>query len=125
MINADIRNALFMEIHKAIEECSKSVSNLNTSDLCYPPDIKLTIGENKALSSLHLSNEAKSGLRKLVADACSYPIFHFLSLLDAVTDPDVELDDVWLGATIEPVTDSEAENNDMMLHDQFYETYCL
>jgi hypothetical protein len=127
MINKDIRNALFKELHKAIEESSESVAKLNASDLYYPPGVELTPGEKKALSSLPLSTDAKSGLRKLVADACSYPLFHFFSLLDAVTGPDIELDDVWLGASIELNKDDdfEDEDDDLMLHDQFFEAYWL
>ena len=123
MINKDILNALFREIHNAIDESSEMVAELNT-DLSYPPGIELTSEENEALSALQLSEHAKSGLKKLVADACAYPSFHFFSLLDAVVDPDAELDDVWLGATIEPACD-ETEDEDLMLHDQFYKTYWL
>ncbi|OVE80938.1 hypothetical protein BVY04_04535 [bacterium M21] len=124
MINKDILNALFAEIHKAIDEASDMVTELNT-DLSYPPGIELTSEEKEALSSLQLSEHAKSGLKKLVADASAYPSFHFFSLLDAVTDPDVELEDVWLGASIEPITGDETEDEDLMLHDQFHETYWL
>ena len=59
-------------------------------------------------------------LKKIVADACAYPLFHFFSLLDAVSDPDTDLDDVWLGATIEVKSD---EADEPMLHDELYETY--
>ena len=120
MIEKNIRDGLFKEIHKAIAESEESIGQLDSSGISYPPGVELTPDEAQALSELQLSDSAKSGLKKLVADGCAYPIFHFFSLLDAVTDPETDLDDVWLGATIEAKTD---EADEPMLHDELYETY--
>ena len=121
MIKKEIRDALFKEIHKAIDESTESVAQLQTSDLSYPPGVELTPDETTALSSLSLSEPAKSGLRKLVANACSYPLFQFFCLLDGVADPETDLDDEWLGGTIA----EKPEEDEVMLHDEFFESYWL
>lgn len=121
MIEKRIRDALFKEIHKTINESAESVARIDSSGLSYPPGIELTTEEVEALASLGLSDAAKTGLRKLAADACAYPLFHFFSLLDAVADPDTDLGDVWLGATI----GKKPEGDEPMLHDELYESYWL
>ena len=45
-------------------------------------------------------------------------LFHLFSLLDGVTDPDIN--QLWLGATIEH---KKEDDDSEMLHDEFYETY--
>ena len=119
MTEKNIRDALFNEIHKAIAKSAESVGQFDASGISYPPSVELTPDEAQALSAIQLSDSAKSGLKKLVADACAYPLFHFFSLLDAASDPDIDFDDVWLGATIEAKTD---EADEPMLHDELYET---
>jgi hypothetical protein len=122
MIEKTTRDALFKEIHKAINQATESlVTQFQGADLSYPPGVELNQDETVALSSLQLSEPAKSGLRKLVADACSYPVFHFFSLLDGVTDPDADLGHVWLGATIS----EKLEEDKPMLHDELHESYWL
>lgn len=120
MIEKRIRDALFKDIHKAINESAESVARLDL-ELSYPPGIELTPEEVEALASLALSDAAKSGLRKLAADACAYPLLHFFMLIDAVADPDTDLGEVWLGATI----DNKPEGYEPMLHDELYESYWL
>lgn len=94
MIDEAKRDALFYEIHKAIEESAESVvSPLQDLTLAYPPGAELSKEEKDALSDLRFSQQAKSGLKKIVADACAYPLFHFFSLLDGVTDPEIDPDD--------------------------------
>ena len=120
MIDKATRNALFLDVHNAITESAESVVELDAADLAYPPGVELTADEAHALSLIQLTEPAKSGLRKLVANACSNPIFQFFSLLDGVADPSVDLQDVWLGATLEVNTSDEDEP---MLHDEFFESY--
>ncbi len=122
MIDKEIRDVIFIDIHKAIEESAKSVlSPMQNQSLSYPPGNELTKEEMSALSNLKLSDAAKSGIKKLLMDACAYPLFHFFSLLDAVTDPESDIGDTWLGATI----DSKSTEDEPMLHDEFYESYWL
>ncbi len=119
MMNSTIKKALFYELHKAIEEsASDVVDNMQNCNLTYPPGIEFTEAESKALASLKLSDEAKSGLKKLLKDACSYPSFHFFSLLDGVTDPESEAVEEWYGLSF-----TEKNENDEMTHDEFYESY--
>ena len=116
------RDVLFKEIHKSIDESAESVvSQLQDVALAYPPGVELTPEETTALLNLQLSEAAKSGLRKLLVDACSYPLFHFFSLLDAVADPETEVNGVWLGATIA----EKPEEDEPMLHDELFESYWL
>lgn len=120
MIDKKVREALFWEIHKAIDEASGSVVNeLGAAELSYPPGVELTPEENAALAGLRLNDAAQSGLKKLVADACAWPLFHFFSLMDGVADPEAERNEDWRGATIE----KKGEGDDVMLHDELYETY--
>jgi len=78
MISKKLREALFKEIHKSIEESTETlISDLHETAISYPPGNELTNEEKAALGNLNLSNAAKTGLEKLVADACAYPLFHF------------------------------------------------
>ncbi len=122
MIEKTIRDALFKELHKAIDESAEYVCRLDASGLAYPPGVELSSEESEAITSLQLSDAAKAALRKLVTDACSAPLFHFFSLLDAVADPEAELDEMWMGATIEAKNDEEDEP---MLHDELFGSYWL
>ena len=122
MITKAVQDALLKEVHKAIEEATESVlSHMEGCELSYPPGVELAPEEAAALSALQLSPSAKSGLRKLVADACCYPMFHFFSLLDGVADPDTDTGDVWCGATLA----EKPEGDDTTLHDELYESYWL
>ena len=122
MLEKNVRDGLFREIHRAIDESVEStVSDIGKVEISYPPGTELTSDEVDALSSLKLSCSAKSGLRKIIADACCYPLFHFLSLLDGVADLYVDNGDVWCGATITEKT----EEDELMLHDELYESYWL
>jgi hypothetical protein len=113
---------VFKEIHKAIDESAESfVSSLKNPKLSYPPDVELSANETDALSTLDFSKPG-SALRKVVADACSYPVFQFFSLMDAVADPETDLGESWLGATLEEKTDDEDEP---MLHDELFDSYWL
>lgn len=120
MIDEEKRGALFYDIHKAIEESAESVvSQLQDLSLSYPPGVELSKDEEEALSGLRLSQQAKSGLKKIVTDACAYPLFHFFSLLDGVTGPEIDSNDEWFGATIA----EKPEEDEPMLHDELYESY--
>ena len=89
MIDPKMIKALFYETHKAIKESSADVvNNLAEVEVAYPPGSELTVSEIAALKTLELSPDAKSGLQKLISDACSYPSFHLFSLMDGVADPE-------------------------------------
>lgn len=108
-------------MHKAIDESSThTVDNINSCDLTYPPGTELSDEESKALANLELSEHAKSGLKKLIKDACAYPPFHLFSLLDGVADLESEELDDWYGL---PFTEKNVDD-DEMLDDEFYESFC-
>lgn len=120
-MNPEERKAVFAETHKAIDEAAQCAINLigtsNSASLSYPPGVELTEEEIKLISSIQLSIEAKNVLKKIIANSCSWPIFHMMSLLDGVTDPYViEVKD-WIGGTL------HGDEDGSMLHDEFYETY--
>jgi hypothetical protein len=114
MIEPKKIKALFYEIHKAIAEYSINVVyTYDGVDISYPSGVQLTSDEILALKSLVLSPDAKSGLKKLISDACSYPVFHLFSLMDGVADPDSNEIEDWYGLDF-----SEKEvGSDTTLHD--------
>ena len=71
------------------------------------------------LKNLSLSTDAKSGLKKIISDACSSPLFHLFSLMDGVADPENEDIGEWYGIDFS----EKDENTDTTLHDDFFETY--
>lgn len=118
--DSEFMEILFLELHASIEEtASHTVNNLKSPSVTYPPGATLTENEMKAIRNLALSEDAKSGLRKLLLDACSHPSYRFFTLLDGVSDPEQKNVKEWYGATI----GKKVPNNDLMLHDKFYESY--
>jgi len=120
-MDTETHRAVFAEVHKAIDEAAQvavdSLSSAGKPSLSYPPGIELSPEELKLLSGIVLTKEEREVLKKVIADACCYPTFHMLSLLDGVTAPYViEVPD-WTGA---PLSTSE---DGPMLHDEFLETY--
>lgn len=123
MIDVAIRRALFIEIHREIHNAASSVlsfSDPKKHSLSYPPSIELTAAEKSALQELQLSSSAKSGLQKLITDACNKPMFHLFCLFDGVADPQAGGFDPWFGVSLASKKDAE---NDPMLHDELFESY--
>lgn len=129
MIPKETLTALLVEIHQSIEESSRSVLESigdpgATPEVHYPPNGELTVAEQEALRSLHLSEFARSGLAKLVKDAAASSFFRFFTLVDGVADPPMFLngervfENVWLGVSLVPKIKGED-----MLHDEFYESF--
>ena len=110
------RHALFQEMHRAIEETATvTARNLmrGTSELTYPPNCGFSPDETSALQSLKNTPAMERAIRKVIADAAAYPIFHLLSIADGVADqPEID------GVSAEDKTAVE-----LMLHDGFYESY--
>jgi hypothetical protein len=130
MIDAKVLKSLLVEVHHAIaESATTTVDALGDpsarQSVTYPPNEEFTLAEVEALKGLRLSDAARTGLRKVIADAAAYPFFHFFSLLDGVVDPPLILngeqmfDGVWTGVAIRPKSGEHEE----MLHDAFYDTY--
>lgn len=123
MLSPSQKRTLFMELHRAIEESARvtvqSLSSAAGPNISYPPDGKLSVDETAALGKLVGTPDLDSGLRKLIADAAFYPIFHLLCLFDGVADP-VQPSEDWRGISI---SGGREPSNDIMLHDMLYETY--
>ena len=130
MIDENTRIAILVEAHAAIKNsATAAVTALGIPDeefaVRYPPNESLTSAERDALRNLRLSDEARSGLLKVIRDCSSQAFFHFFSIMDGVTDPPQFLnerkifDKVWVGVALKP----KGEEHEEMLHDAFYETY--
>lgn len=120
-MNSESRRAVFAETHKAIEEAAKSAVDALTSrdgpQLVYPPGATLSPGERVHLKEIVIPPEAKEVLEKVIADACSHPIFHMMSLLDGVAEPYVIEIPEWVGGRL------AGDEGELMLHDEFFESY--
>jgi hypothetical protein len=104
MSNDEIRATLLREAHRLIDEAADSAMgrlariaggqvDAETRSLAYPPSDGasdahlLTATEAEGLAQFGQSEATLRGLRKLLRDAASAPLFHFLCLLDGVRDP--------------------------------------
>lgn len=130
MIDPKVVQALLVEVHHAIaESAATTVERLGDpsarQSVIYPPNGELTLAEVEALKGLRLSAAARTGLRKVIADAAAHPFFHLFCLMDGVADPPQVLngeqvfDRAWTGVSLSPKSDEHED----MLHDAFYETY--
>jgi hypothetical protein len=118
-------DALFLEVHRGIEDSARHVTNSlapagRLPQLAYPPNPGLSAEEQAALAGLASTPEAASGLRKVIADAIASSFFTFLNLLDGTADPMHLKDDHWPGFEL-----VESEASEQMLHDHFFESYWL
>ena len=123
MLTQQDKIALFIEIHRAIEDAAgRTAAALRAGavDLAYPPNAGLSLAEQLALQSLTVSHDLESALRKVLADAASSPMFQLFALLDGVGAPE-EYDDEWLGLVLSKPRGDEEQGE--MLHDEFFGTY--
>lgn len=126
MISEQQKQALFLEIHRAIEEATilavdQAVSG-QVTNLAYPPNGGLTEKEKSVLAKLSIDSNQKSALRKIIADAASFPIFRLMTLLDGVSDPE-GYEGSWPGFLLQPKDDSE--DSDSFLHDELDSAYWI
>ena len=122
MIDEATQRALFIDLHRDIHDVSaKTVARIPNAinEVIYPPDGQLTLSEKNALRELQLSDAARSGLQKLIAEASSTVVFNLFALIDGVADPSTGKFDPWLGISLAP----KSEEDEPMLHDEFYESY--
>jgi hypothetical protein len=120
------KEALFIEVHRAIEEAAASTAAaLRNQDigLSYPPNAGLSPAEQQALASLPATPDAESALRKVIADAAAAPLFRLFSLLDGVGDP-TDYEGLWLGLSLKTPSEQDQEP-EIMLHDEFFESYWM
>jgi len=135
-IRPEVLASIFTGIHRDIDVFSNAaVSNVNEVDICYPPNVDLSEKEREALSQLELSDAAKSGLQKVIANAISTTFFHFLNVVDGTGDPDcfetIKPTETWGGLVLEErgsledqgLRDEEAHYE--FLHEYFYDSSWL
>jgi hypothetical protein len=121
-VNKKLRSVLLHEVHRSIEAAAHDAARelkTHSVDLAYPPNAGLTSGEQEALNLLTFDPMTESGVRKVIANAAMRPIFHLFALFDGVADPE-GVDD-WLGVVLRSAR--ESDDNDSMLHDEFFDSY--
>jgi hypothetical protein len=121
------RNALFIDVHRAIERAADETAAVLTgqaaaAEPAYPPNGGFTAEEKAALAALPVRPELASAIRKLVAGASAGPLFTLLSLIDGVADPST-IEGPWPSFHLAQTTDQEFEH--LMLHDVFFDSYWL
>lgn len=110
------RHAMFHEMHRAIEESATDVAQKLThgqAETCYPPNGGFSTEELAALKSIPRSGAMESALRKVIADAAAYPVFHLFCLIDGVCDT----------PQIEDIQECDQTAVDILLHDGLYDSY--
>lgn len=115
-----------LTLHQKIEEYAATIADkLKQGEtnylLSYPPNCGFTHEELQALDKLRDDDPLRSALIKILADNSAGVLFELLNLVDGTTDPDEELGN-WTGVAIVD-SDESIEENEEMLHDNFYATY--
>ena len=122
----DSRKIFLIELHEIIKNSSKI-----RDQLAYPTEennrteqFKLNIEEVAALKNYDFDDAALSAIEKIVRDNMMGAFFDAFSLMDAVGDPEImEVDKTWLGLTLLERKVDEEEDDDVFLHDEFFEVY--
>ena len=73
-------------MHRSIEEVATKVASelrSGVASLYYPPNSGLTDDENRAIAELRSIVGLESALRKIVASAASFPLYHLIGILYA------------------------------------------
>src|SRR5687767_9568842 len=128
MLTHEQRLALFLEMHRNIEEAAAEAASqlMNSSppDLVYPPNHGFTSEEELALARLPASPALESALRKVIASGASVPLFGLLQLFDGVRDPE-HYSRIWLGIRLHAVPEDGEEDDEEppFLYHQFGDTY--
>ncbi|MGI4790307.1 MAG: hypothetical protein ACRYFS_15830 [Janthinobacterium lividum] len=126
-ISSSNEEALRVQINADIEATAQNaagsiVAGTFQSKMSYPPNHGFTEEELEALNLLQDIPNIESALRKVVADAASFPVFRILEYIDGVADPN---DASWRGIYLvdRPNEDSDVEVADTDYHDQLYARY--
>jgi hypothetical protein len=126
MLTEAQRRALLLQMHRSIEEVAARVASelrSGVASLSYPPNCGLTRDETRAIAELRSIAGLESALRKIVASAASFPLYHFICILDGIGDP-ADYDGEWLGARIDPVPlDSDGSEENEPLRYEFFDSY--
>lgn len=108
--------------NESVPGLTASIRELMTAIVHYPPTgatgPAMTTEEVSAISSLQLSDAARSAVAKLIADANAATLFRFFCLIDGVADPELVDSPTWSGASL-----LARQPDNEMLHDLLYECY--
>ncbi|MBA9029277.1 hypothetical protein [Peribacillus huizhouensis] len=121
----DNKRAFLVELHSIIREYSLIEKELkNPSRKLTWEEFNLTEKEVYALKYQSFSPESISAIQKIVRDNIMGAFHDAFSLLDGVSDPTVEkVDDIWVGLRLADVQEDEEAEDEMMLHDELYDSY--
>ena len=109
---------LHEEIHSTASRIVKALSKGDVSlELLYPPGSTLTEQEHEVLLEIVKIPEVYSGLEKLTAEACWYPIFGLLQVVDGDWEPGYAH---WKGISL---LDRDSSDDKSELSDGFLETF--
>ena len=128
-LNEHQQNALLVkanaEVEQRADDAARIICGLDpVGEVAYPPNGGLLDGELAQLERLRQHPESVAPVRKIVADAISRAIFHFLSCIDGVAEPP-GYTDPWLPISLHmPIDESEDEPEDLdMYHNSFFDAY--
>jgi hypothetical protein len=127
MLNDAQRLALFLQMHRSIEEAAtKMASQVMSADapqLLYPPNAGFNRAETQAISKLRAIPGLESALRKVIASATSVPLYTLICILDGIGDP-ADYAGEWLGARIVPLPPDADNSEDVEpLRYEFMDSY--
>lgn len=118
------REALLVEVHRAIEEAATQAAEAIAGvtpvpDTAYPPNGGLSKAEASLITAGARGAEAVGAIRKIIADAAAVPLFRLFALIDGVGDPD-EWNGNWLPLEL---CEAPEDADQPMLHDELFESY--
>ncbi|MDH3711393.1 MAG: hypothetical protein OER04_15975 [Cyclobacteriaceae bacterium] len=119
------RKTLLTDLHRIIQEQTHhAIEKIFDSPLedrsIYPPDVSKTAEEMQILAELPDNPNLRSALEKVFKDNTATVLFRFFSIIDRVGYPDPH-SGTW--APITMVDLPEQHEQDIDLHDNFFETY--
>ena len=122
-LSRETLDSLLIHLHRVIEDVAVGVvdaidAGTSNESMSYPPNCGLTADEVAALAAVDITGHLKSDLRKVVADAASYPVYDLLCVIDGVADP---ASDDWPGIALVQREDGDGDFD--FLHTEFYESY--
>tara|TARA_Y100000739_G_scaffold205842_1_gene193334 strand:+ start:680 stop:1078 length:399 start_codon:yes stop_codon:yes gene_type:complete len=125
-LSEDHLKTLMLSIHQKIEEIAEHhSSNIETGktedSIVYPPGSILEANEIAELDKIKNNSILKSALKKIIADGSANVVFDLFNLIDGTGDPDEEIGE-WEGIHLVDYSD-DFEENDEMLHDNFFGSY--
>lgn len=121
----DRRDALLRHMHRVIKSVAEDTAAAlvaGTWKPVYPPNATLSGAQRSAATSLQ--DPALVGvLAAAIADAAGAAMFHTLTVVDAVGDPD-DYPGLWLSIRLAESPHDDDEDDDVeMLHDLFFESW--